>query len=1143
MEEHEQTHGNLPELALGLASSEGPVLSLQAEHRSSDIEKGKDLAPLTCRRADRQFWKMKPLDARVLLHLAQAGFYGVYCIGQLPLDHSLITALVERWREETHTFHFPVGECTITLQDVAILLGLPIDGDPITSPESSKKMQEWQALCQELLGVTPPPKDFNGNRLRLRCLNERFKSLPSDADDTVILCHARAHILRMIGGLLFPDKSQSKVKLMYLPFLRDLEACGKLSWGSAVLACLYREMCRASKSKAKEIGGPLILLQLWAWERLLPFRLEKKLPRLKPPYTEDESNGSDLVAVEDVEALVISERDHDLPGKPLGSRWKERFRHKKGVAHNLELYRNQLDRLKEGEFIWRPYTPEVTAQLPSYCLSGQAIWHTVSPLICFSIVEWHLPNRVMRQFGLKQMKPPNCDTRRDLHRTDMRGREGYDFEKLHLHHVLLWRDCNQHIIQGEPFDGIMADDDPYLVWYREITRLRIGNPSQKQEERYVEKEDIIKSIAETIVSIYKKSDGTIKEFNEDLGLQSLVQIRRMCINSLETMQKHPGPAGHLASEIVVSRSTPAPSSSHMPSRKRHRGLVAPRSPRKSRKKNVNKASPITPTDITLHPLPDAASISVHSPLSVLATSAVGLSQDPPAMPVDPPSPSMRIYSPSPSMPIDPPSPSVPIDPPGPSVPIDPPSLSVPNDPPCPSISIDPPSPPVPNDPRPPPVLCLSKNKSSLPVVFGELSSSVLPLPHSCPPLPLSWPSSGLLTREWIMDLEIALDWSSRNMPPEQFSSVVPEEVFNQLVLSASTIMSKEPNCLRIDGELGLSPGSRVVVVGDLHGQLHDLLFLLRDAKYPDDDRFFIFNGNYVDIGAWGLETFLILLAWKVLFPNKVHLLRGNHETKLCSSKHGFKQEILVKYGTKGKDVYQKCLSCFIKLPLSSVIAGKTYVTHGGLFRSITKGKKSKTSVDDLKEIGSLEDLSKIRRFVLDPPLNGKNAIIGDILWSAPSMSPGFSRTNQQSFGLLWGPDFTDEFLKNSNLKLIIRGHEGPDVRKGQLGLGGIDEGYTIDHDVEAGRLITVFSAPDYPQFQQAKEARYLNKGAYVVLDHPDFDAPSVRIFEAVTPRPKANAYYDYKNVAGSSEEGNLASSSHEDLDLAGGSDEEINCPH
>lgn len=152
-------------------------------------------------------------------------------------------------------------------------------------------------------------------------------------------------------------------------------------------------------------------------------------------------------------------------------------------------------------------------------------------------------------------------------------------------------------------------------------------------------------------------------------------------------------------------------------------------------------------------------------------------------------------------------------------------------------------------------------------------------------------------------------------------------------------------------------------------------------------------------------------------PNRVHLLRGNHETKICSGKYGFKQEILVKYGTKGKDVYQKCLSCFTKLPLSSVIAGKIYTTHGGLFRSITKGKKSKNSVNDPMEIGSLEDLSKIRRFILDPPLNGRNAIIGDILWSAPSKSAGLSKANQQSFGLFWGPDCTDEFLMNSNMKV------------------------------------------------------------------------------------------------------------------------------
>lgn len=91
--------------------------------------------------------------------------------------------------------------------------------------------------------------------------------------------------------------------------------------------------------------------------------------------------------------------------------------------------------------------------------------------------------------------------------------------------------------------------------------------------------------------------------------------------------------------------------------------------------------------------------------------------------------------------------------------------------------------------------------------------------------------------------------------------MLPVDVFDRLVLSASKILHREANCVRIDQELG--PNSRVVVVGDLHGQLHDVLFLLRDAGYPGDDRFFVFNGDYVDRGAWGLETFLWLLAWKV----------------------------------------------------------------------------------------------------------------------------------------------------------------------------------------------------------------------------------------------------------------------------------------
>jgi serine/threonine-protein phosphatase 5 len=82
------------------------------------------------------------------------------------------------------------------------------------------------------------------------------------------------------------------------------------------------------------------------------------------------------------------------------------------------------------------------------------------------------------------------------------------------------------------------------------------------------------------------------------------------------------------------------------------------------------------------------------------------------------------------------------------------------------------------------------------------------------------------------------------------------------------MLHKEPNCVPIqpfrhDPDSSSSSAASVVVVGDVHGQLHDLLFLLRDAGYPSKDRIFVFNGDYVDRGAWGLETFLLLLAWKV----------------------------------------------------------------------------------------------------------------------------------------------------------------------------------------------------------------------------------------------------------------------------------------
>ena len=164
-------------------------------------------------------------------------------------------------------------------------------------------------------------------------------------------------------------------------------------------------------------------------------------------------------------------------------------------------------------------------------------------------------------------------------------------------------------------------------------------------------------------------------------------------------------------------------------------------------------------------------------------------------------------------------------------------------------------------------------------------------------------------------------------------------------------------------------------------------------------------------------------------PHNIYLLRGNHESKYCTSVYGFEKEVMVKYGDKGKHVYRKCLGCFEGLPLASIIAGCVYTAHGGLFRSVTvmpskrlKGKKNrKINVNHESKIlslGSLEELCKARRSVLAPPWEGPNLIPGDVLWSDPSKNPGLAPNKERGIGLMWGPDCTEEFLKKYQLKVI-----------------------------------------------------------------------------------------------------------------------------
>ncbi|MBA0877749.1 hypothetical protein Goshw_014686 [Gossypium schwendimanii] len=84
----------------------------------------------------------------------------------------------------------------------------------------------------------------------------------------------------MIGGYLMPDLSRNLIHLRWLLKRVDFRVVSEFSWGTAVLATLYWEMCGATPPNKAKIGGCLLLLQLWARFRFLFLH-----PRMKYPYT------------------------------------------------------------------------------------------------------------------------------------------------------------------------------------------------------------------------------------------------------------------------------------------------------------------------------------------------------------------------------------------------------------------------------------------------------------------------------------------------------------------------------------------------------------------------------------------------------------------------------------------------------------------------------------------------------------------------------------------------------------------------------------------------------------------------------------------------------------------------------------------
>jgi len=367
---------------------------------------------------------------------------------------------------------------------------------------------------------------------------------------------------------------------------------------------------------------------------------------------------------------------------------------------------------------------------------------------------------------------------------------------------------------------------------------------------------------------------------------------------------------------------------------------------------------------------------------------------------------------------------------------------------------------------------------------------------------------------WVDELACAMEKNTHGRVPRMISKILAANEVGKLFVAATRELKKEKTLVR------LSPGKsarEVVVVGDTHGQYHDVLRLLSIAGLPSDERTYVFNGDFVDRGAWGVEVLLLLLAHKVRAPERVYLLRGNHETEFCTECYGFERELSVKYGrTAGKKLYPLFLEMCAAMPLACVVAEKTLVLHGGLFRSSALSKREATTSPRL---GSLAELEKASKGGADPLGEGRSMIAGDVLWSDPIAEDGLHHNDARGIGIQFGPSQTREFLEKENLKLILRSHEGPDARHDRPEMPSIMSGFCVDHDCgDAGKLCTVFSAPNYPQFIEADDVRHNNLAAFVKLKpESNWCEPEPQSFDALA-RPASQCYYDL-DLGGSDCEG------------------------
>ncbi|PNS18759.1 serine/threonine-protein phosphatase ppe1 [Sphaceloma murrayae] len=187
---------------------------------------------------------------------------------------------------------------------------------------------------------------------------------------------------------------------------------------------------------------------------------------------------------------------------------------------------------------------------------------------------------------------------------------------------------------------------------------------------------------------------------------------------------------------------------------------------------------------------------------------------------------------------------------------------------------------------------------------------------------------------------------------------------------------------------------------------------------------FIFLGDFVDRGYFSLETFTLLMCLKAKYPDRVTLVRGNHESRQITQVYGFYEECQTKYGNAS--VWKSCCQVFDFLALAAIVDGKVLCVHGGLSPEIR-------TLDQIRVVARAQEIPHEGAFC-------------DLVWSDPEEVDTWA-VSPRGAGWLFGDKVATEFNHVNGLKLIARAH--------QL----VNEGYK--YHFKNQDVVTVWSAPNY----------------------------------------------------------------------------------